>query len=110
MRAAGIIFNDPATGRVLLLRRVPDGTWDYPGGRLKPGETVEEAAIREAWEECGFRCGHSGHFHCRRVRGGTDYTTFRYDTEEFIPRLSREHDAYLWARPADVLPKDAKRR
>ncbi|ETX28815.1 NUDIX hydrolase [Roseivivax isoporae] len=41
-------------GRVPLVRRRnrPDaGRWGFPGGKLEPGETAEEAAIRELREE-----------------------------------------------------------
>jgi 8-oxo-dGTP diphosphatase len=40
-------------GKILLLQR-PEGTWDPPGGRLAPGETFEEGAIRELYEETGL--------------------------------------------------------
>jgi len=101
LRTAGILFTSDR-GTVLLLRRVPDGTWDYPGGRLKSGETPQQAAIRKALEETGFRCGHSGRFLCRRVRDGIDYVTFAYSCEEFVPRLSREHDADSEARRPSI--------
>src|SRR5262245_18487700 len=42
---------------VLLIRRgkAPRmGEWSIPGGRLEPGETVREAAIREVHEETGL--------------------------------------------------------
>jgi 8-oxo-dGTP pyrophosphatase MutT (NUDIX family) len=103
-RAAGIVFQDPGTGRVLLIRRSDTGDWDYPGGLALDGEPPELAAIREAWEEVGFRAGHSGKFLCRRVRDGTDYVTFHYLTDEFVPRLDKSHTAYIWMRPRDVLP------
>jgi 8-oxo-dGTP pyrophosphatase MutT (NUDIX family) len=104
IRAAGILFVSDR-GTILLLRRVPGGDWDYPGGRCKDdAETVEQCAVREAWEEVGFRAGHSGTFLCRRVKNNVDYSTFTYPCEEFVPRLSREHDSYIWARPSDVLP------
>ena len=32
---------------------VRGGRWTLPGGGLEPGETAAEAAVREAWEECG---------------------------------------------------------
>lgn len=44
-------------GRVLLLRRAiapRAGTWVFPGGFVEWGETVEEAAVREAAEEAGI--------------------------------------------------------
>jgi 8-oxo-dGTP pyrophosphatase MutT (NUDIX family) len=47
--------------RVLVLKRAPRGTnagqWALPGGRLEPGETAEQAALREASEEVGLAGG-----------------------------------------------------
>jgi 8-oxo-dGTP diphosphatase len=40
-------------GRMLLLLR-PAGTWEPPAGRLQPGESFEEGAIRELYEETGM--------------------------------------------------------
>ena len=40
-------------GRILLLQR-PTGTWDPPAGRLATGETFEQAAVREVYEETGL--------------------------------------------------------
>ena len=49
-----IIIDD---GRVALIRRgVPplQGEWSIPGGALELGETLREAAVREALEETGL--------------------------------------------------------
>jgi 8-oxo-dGTP pyrophosphatase MutT (NUDIX family) len=40
--------------QVLLQRRKDNGLWGIPGGSLEPGETLEEAAIRETYEEVGL--------------------------------------------------------
>lgn len=45
-------------GRVLLVRRGTEpglGLWSLPGGYVDRGEVVEEAAVREVWEETGVR-------------------------------------------------------
>ncbi len=45
-------------GQVLLVRRAnpPDaGRWGFPGGKIETGETIEQAAIRELYEETEIR-------------------------------------------------------
>lgn len=44
-----------AAGRVLLLRKADEAIWCLPKGRVEPGETSQQAAVREVREETGLR-------------------------------------------------------
>ena len=45
-------------GRVLIAQRPPGksmaGLWEFPGGKIDPGETPEQALVRELHEELGI--------------------------------------------------------
>ncbi len=44
-----------AEGRLLLQKRTDNNLWGLPGGYMEPGETPEESAERELFEETGLR-------------------------------------------------------
>ncbi|MGR3656079.1 (deoxy)nucleoside triphosphate pyrophosphohydrolase [Paracoccus sp. (in: a-proteobacteria)] len=59
---AAVALIDP-DGRVLLAQR-PEGKsmagmWEFPGGKVEPGETPEAALIRELHEELGIETSNS---------------------------------------------------
>ena len=57
LAAGGIIIDESSDSRrVLLVHRPRYDDWTFPKGKLDPGETIEEAAIREVREETGLKC------------------------------------------------------
>ena len=54
IQAAGGVVLDPE-GRVAVVHRPRYDDWSLPKGKLDPGESFEEAALREVWEETGLR-------------------------------------------------------
>jgi 8-oxo-dGTP pyrophosphatase MutT (NUDIX family) len=55
--AGGIVWRRGAGGiEVAVVHRPEHDDWTLPKGKLDPGESSEEAALREVLEETGFRC------------------------------------------------------
>ena len=55
--AGGVVIRD---GLVAVVHRPRYDDWSLPKGKLDEGETFEEAALREVWEETGLRCSLEG--------------------------------------------------
>jgi 8-oxo-dGTP diphosphatase len=62
--AVGILLDEQ--NRVLLAKRPDDlhqgGLWEFPGGKVEPGEQVVDALIREFEEEVNLTIGEAKHF------------------------------------------------
>lgn len=69
-------------GEVLLVERSGDpsgGLWSFPGGHLEWGESLEDAARREVFEETGLRITLAGIPLVHEViLSGGDGSTFRH--------------------------------
>jgi 8-oxo-dGTP diphosphatase len=50
--AGGVVMRD---GLVAVVHRPRYDDWSLPKGKLDEGESFEEAAVREVWEETGLR-------------------------------------------------------
>ena len=51
--ARGVIIDD--RNRLLLIQRSDNHRWAIPAGAMELGESMEECAVRETWEETGLR-------------------------------------------------------
>jgi len=60
---ASALILDEKAGRILLIRHKALNLWIQPGGHIDPDEMPNDAAIREAREEIGFRTLHLHDWH-----------------------------------------------
>ena len=51
----GLVFTLTDEGIQYVLIRQTNGDWGFPKGHMEPGETEEETALREIFEEVGLR-------------------------------------------------------
>ena len=55
--AGGVVVRDGEAGtEVCVVHRPRYDDWSFPKGKLDPGESFEDAALREVEEETGLRC------------------------------------------------------
>lgn len=97
----------------MIVRRCPDGApevavvhrplredWSFPKGKLEPGESFEECAIREVAEETGFTCrlgsfvGHTEYRDRKDRPKVVAYWVMEVESGEFAP--GREVDELRW--------------
>jgi A/G-specific adenine glycosylase len=103
--AAAVIQRD---GHVLIARRPPDGLlgglWEFPGGKLQPGETLASALQREIREELGvaIRVGEPlGVYRHAFTHFRVTLHAFRCALLDGEPR-NLEHTGLQWAAPAEL--------
>jgi 8-oxo-dGTP pyrophosphatase MutT (NUDIX family) len=58
LAAGGVVIEaiDDRAIRVLLVHRPRYGDWSFPKGGVDEGESIEDAALREVFEETGLKC------------------------------------------------------
>ena len=118
--AGGVVVRDLDGAReVLLVHRPRYDDWTLPKGKLDRGESFEDAALREVWEETGLRCTLGPELASTEYRDNKDRPkAVRYwlmelagESADFEP--NDEVDEVRWValeRAADELTYDRDRR
>jgi len=105
--AAALVWNQ---GRVLLTQRPEGGSlglmWEFPGGKIERGESVQHALVREIREELGVEATpretiavHT-HDYAHGLRVEVTFVRCELDSHEFLP--SRAVRTVRWAKPEEV--------
>jgi len=92
-------------GKVLIARRKPGkhmaGKWEFPGGKIEPGETPEESLVRELLEELAIHV-RVGKFLCRAFfeGGGVSLELLVYAVERVTGEpVLIDHEEVRWVSP-----------
>jgi 8-oxo-dGTP diphosphatase len=102
--AGGVVLRD---GRVAVVHRPRYDDWSLPKGKLDPGESYEEAALREVEEETGLRCTLVRELPAVSYDVRGRLKVVRYwamevvDETPFVP--NEEVDEVRWVEPQDAL-------
>lgn len=93
-------------GRLLAARRTHPadvaGGWELPGGKLDPGETPEQAVVREVREELGCTVESTGTLPGRvPIKPGYVLTVMLTRLVDGEP-MPHEHDAVRWLAPEEL--------
>jgi len=107
--AGGTVINED--NELLVIKR--RGMWDLPKGKIDPGESEKDAAVREVSEECGLTDIELGKLRC------ISYHTYKHkkqmvlkptywfnmkasQNQELIPQAEEDIEEVRWIKKEDI--------
>jgi 8-oxo-dGTP diphosphatase len=102
--AGGVVVRD---GHIVVVHRPRYDDWSLPKGKLDPGETWEQAALREVEEETALRCRLEEELEPMHYAVGDRPKTVRWwrmsVVEDLGSELDHEVDGVRWVTAAEAL-------
>jgi 8-oxo-dGTP diphosphatase len=104
-------------GKILLLHRcahkLEGGKWGAPAGKIDPGESTEEALVREVYEETGinlraYAVECLGKIYVRYPEYDFIYHQYKTVVEDMLEvKINpKEHEAFRWQTPQEAIGLD----
>ncbi|MBI1227919.1 MAG: NUDIX domain-containing protein [Bacteroidetes bacterium] len=101
--AGGAVFNQE--NKVLMIHR--RGSWDLPKGKMDPGETPEQTAVREVQEETGLNqitlgphlldTWHTYEMKGKRILKTTHWYRMQTTENHLVPQTEEDIEQAVWA-------------
>lgn len=113
IHAGGGLVKNSEGNYLLIFRR---GVWDLPKGKLEPGESIENCALREVQEETGLDglilgspicvTHHSYSLNGTRVIKHTHWFNMQYNGNgKLIPQTEEQIEEARWVKPSELEEK-----
>ena len=107
-----VILNDE--GRCLLIKRSMNskgnpGKWDFPGGKVDPGETFDEGLFREVYEETKLRISLERPLNVVESESPTNRVIYLFMEGKLVDgevSLSEEHEDFIWIEKGEMPDMD----
>ena len=102
-----VVINDE--GEVLFLKRIEEtptfpSMWGFPGGGSDEGETKEECAHREMYEETGLKANNLTFIDENRNKNKSIYffKCVDFSGQIDVANVQKEHTDFKWVNPNDL--------